>query len=265
MSDNPWIKWYAGDFLNGIAELGPHEIAVYTVVLNRIYDEGGPIPDDPQKIARRCNMRLPQCEKALASLAKDEKLIREDGIIANRRARKELGKRQERNTKQASNVNKRWQKEREKPKKNNTGDIPPYSEPDTKPIPTRSQKPESDSVPNGTADMPPSDDVGIKVWAWKQGADWIADHDAVKPETVKTFLGKQCRDFGGLEVARALAEVWGEARASPGTFVQIRPILIARLKNGIPTETQPQRSTDRIAGAREILRKRDQENLQGGP
>ncbi len=144
MSDTPWIKWYPADFLNGIAELSPHEIAVYTVVLNRIYDEDGPIPDEPQKLARRCNMRLPHFQKALDALIEDGKLVREDGLLCNLRARKEIVKRHERNTKQTSNVNKRWQKEREKANKINDGPIPPNNGRDTKPIPTRSQKPESD-------------------------------------------------------------------------------------------------------------------------
>jgi uncharacterized protein YdaU (DUF1376 family) len=126
MSSRPWIKWYANDFLSGIAELSPHEIAVYTVVINRIYDEDGPVRDEPRKIARRCNMRLPQCEKALASLVESGKLSRENGCLANPRARKEIAKRQERNTKATRNINQRWQKEREKANENNDGSIRAY-------------------------------------------------------------------------------------------------------------------------------------------
>jgi len=74
MSKVPWIKWYSGDFLNGIADLSPHEIALYTVILCRIYDEDRPIPHDIRKLARRCNMRLPQCERALQSLLNEGKL-----------------------------------------------------------------------------------------------------------------------------------------------------------------------------------------------
>jgi hypothetical protein len=43
MSEKPWVKWYAGDFLQGVADLEPSEGWVYTVILMLIYDAGGPI------------------------------------------------------------------------------------------------------------------------------------------------------------------------------------------------------------------------------
>ena len=119
MTATPWVKWYAGDFLNGIADLNPHEIAVYAVVLNRIYDAGEPIPDDIGKIARRCNMRPSSCAKALDGLVSADKLQHENGFITNRRAEKEIKSRQEVGEKSAQSARTRWQKLNKKDNKNN--------------------------------------------------------------------------------------------------------------------------------------------------
>lgn len=141
MKDGPWVKWYAGDFLNGIAVLDHYEIAVYALVLNRIYDEGGPIVDDADEIARRCRMRLPQCIKALDRLCSmPGKLIRENGQLDNERARREIEKRQKRSKTATSNVQARWNKEKESPNENKDDAIPLNADGNTNAILTRSQK-----------------------------------------------------------------------------------------------------------------------------
>jgi len=139
MNKIPWIKFYAGDFLNGVADLTPNEIAVYTVVLMRIYDEDRAIPFDVKKIARRCNMRVPTCQKAIESLVDEGKLVIAENHLDNKRARKEREKRQEISAKQSGNVNKRWREGSEKPKEIKGRSIPSHFLPDTESIPTRSQ------------------------------------------------------------------------------------------------------------------------------
>jgi uncharacterized protein YdaU (DUF1376 family) len=150
MSNTPWIKWYSGDFLNGIADLTPHEIALYTVILCRIYDEDRAIPHDLKKLARRCNMRLPQCEAALESLLGEGKLILVGGCIDNKRASKERENRQKTSAKQSVNASSRWQDGAKKPNKNNGRSKPPHESGNAKPMPTRtrtrSQKPEKKHI-----------------------------------------------------------------------------------------------------------------------
>jgi uncharacterized protein YdaU (DUF1376 family) len=119
MSKSPWVKWYSGDFLNGIADLEPNEIAVYVVVLNRIYDEGGPISDDVARIARRCHMRPSSCEKALSNLLRSRKLTRVDGLLSNDRCEKEIKSREEVSNKSSISATTRWKNSPEKPSKNN--------------------------------------------------------------------------------------------------------------------------------------------------
>ena len=89
MTKLTWIKWEPEAFLNGVIGLTAEEIGVYTIVLNLIYDSGGPIPDDA-RIARRCMMRPSSCEKVLQALAAAGKITREFGVINNARADAEL-------------------------------------------------------------------------------------------------------------------------------------------------------------------------------
>ena len=108
MAGSSWIKWFPSDFLTGIAGLSSHEIAVYTVILNLIYDADGPIKDDPPKLARRCGVRLGQCNAALNTLQEDGKITRNDGLIHNERAVKVIETRQEQSAKRAISAATRW-------------------------------------------------------------------------------------------------------------------------------------------------------------
>lgn len=86
----PWVKWEPGAFLNGVFGLGAEAIGVYSVILNLIYENGGPIKDDTAVLARRLSMRPSSLEKRLADLVKAEKIVRVDGVISNARAEIEI-------------------------------------------------------------------------------------------------------------------------------------------------------------------------------
>src|SRR6266436_4338308 len=87
MARVPWVRWFPSDFLNGIVGLHAFEIAVYTVILNLIYDNNGPIRDDVNRIARRVGIRSDHC----------------DGVISNSRADRELTERTSKVLKLVSN------------------------------------------------------------------------------------------------------------------------------------------------------------------
>lgn len=161
MNDTPWFKCYPSDFLNGVSELTPNELAVYTVVLMRMYDEGGPITDDPDRIARRCNMRPTTCKKAIEALIGYGKLIRDEGQLYNFRARNEIKSRQKVSEKSAENARARWKKEAEKANENNDPPVRPHSNGTANDMPTRGQKPEArsqiDTDPNGSVVGVPAD------------------------------------------------------------------------------------------------------------
>jgi hypothetical protein len=91
-----WVKWFPRDFLEGISfQMDAATIGVYTVVLNLIYDHGGPIKDDVPFLSRRLMMRPTSLEKCLVKLAQLGKLIRVDGVISNPRAEIEIEHREE--------------------------------------------------------------------------------------------------------------------------------------------------------------------------
>lgn len=121
-----WVKWFAGDFLNGIADLEPNQIAVYSVVLNLIYDGEGPTTDNADRIARRCNMRPTTCKKAIDELVQMGKLIRRDGCLSNSRCEKEIKSRQNLAQKSAESARSRWANRPEKPNENNDGSMRPH-------------------------------------------------------------------------------------------------------------------------------------------
>lgn len=143
MSARAWFKCFPSDFLNGVSDLSPNELAVYTICLMRMYDESGPIANDHDRIGRRCNMRPTHCRKALDALLKAGKLIAHDGLLFNERARKEIESLHELSTKQASNAHARWDQRAEKPNENNDGPMPSQCQTDAKPMPTRYQKPDT--------------------------------------------------------------------------------------------------------------------------
>ena len=204
MTDTPWIKWYPSDFLNGISDLSPHEIAVYTVILCRIYDEDGPIRDDVQKIARRCNMRLPECEKAIQMLVEDGKLSRADGYLDNERAQKERTKRTRKRQQSASNAAQRWQEGSEKPNKNNDRPMQTHSRDDAKPmlyqrLEARNQKDDDDArepdeverikIKTGLADDP-----NLSIGGFHEIRAWIAagaDEELIAAAITETLAKKR--------------------------------------------------------------------------
>lgn len=101
-----WVKWTPADFLNGVVGLDIVSVGVYSVMLNLIYDNGGPIPNTDanlRKIARRCGMRIDTFLKTVAALVEDGKLVAIDGVLSNSRAEVELGSRASRVAKLVSN------------------------------------------------------------------------------------------------------------------------------------------------------------------
>ncbi len=152
MSANPWVKWYAGDFLNGVADLGPNEGWVYSIVLNLIFDSGAPIADDITRLARRCNMRPTGVEKAVNNLVLAGKLIRREGVISNARAEQTVKSRSKLVHNSTKAANTRWEKVRENVNVINEGAKSAQSACNAEAMPY--QKPEAREEPNGSYSDP---------------------------------------------------------------------------------------------------------------
>ena len=122
MSKDPWIKWFPGDFLHGVSELEANEGWVYTIVLNLIYDAGGPWPLSVDRLSRRCRLRPSTVEKVLGTLYDLGKLTLSDGYLMNGKAEKSIKSRQKVGENSAAAANTRWEKERAKLNEYNTPD-----------------------------------------------------------------------------------------------------------------------------------------------
>lgn len=132
MSKAPWVKWYAEKFLHGIIGMTAEEIGVYSLLLNMIYETGGPVKEDLERLAARCRMRPTSFRKVLDSLEENGKLLRADGVISNPRAEKELETRAKVVEKWRENFSGGKGKKEGKDNENNTS-TPPSAEPPEKP------------------------------------------------------------------------------------------------------------------------------------
>lgn len=115
----PWVKWFPEKFLHGISDLETaYEIAVYTVVLNLIYDKQGPWPYSPKKLGARCKLRVSVVEDVVDGLVAEGKLLLIDGCLTNEKAQEVIGERQGLSEKASAAAHSRWQDEEGKDKKN---------------------------------------------------------------------------------------------------------------------------------------------------
>jgi len=90
LSKRPWYKRYPSDFISGTLQLSCEEKGAYSVVLDLIYDRGGPVPDDPQWIARVCNLSTRRWNQIRRRLLELGKLSAGDGHLTNSRAERQL-------------------------------------------------------------------------------------------------------------------------------------------------------------------------------
>lgn len=108
MSESPFYKQFTSDFLNGIVDLVADEIGVYVVCYNLMYDRNGPIPDDPQWLARRCGTTTHRFNKIRAKLIKMGKLEVRGDQLGQPRTMKEIAKRQAKSSQARSAAMVRW-------------------------------------------------------------------------------------------------------------------------------------------------------------
>jgi uncharacterized protein YdaU (DUF1376 family) len=91
MSD-PWYRRFPDNFLGGINGMTLEEKGAYSVVIDMIYQRGGPISDEPRYIAGICNCSVRKWNAIRARLLQLGKLYEIDGHLMNERAVIELEK-----------------------------------------------------------------------------------------------------------------------------------------------------------------------------
>jgi len=100
----PWYPRYAQDFIMGTMGMPLETRGAYSILLDLIYDRGGPIPDDPQWLAGLWGVSKRKWSTIRESLISEyRKITVKDGFISNARADAELIKSEKISRKQSEN------------------------------------------------------------------------------------------------------------------------------------------------------------------
>lgn len=108
MSDTPWVKFYASDWLAGTSGLTAAERGVYITIIALIYENDGAIAYDEKRLARRCGITKAAFVNAVNGLCDEGKLSLQNGKVSNHRAEKELSARDIRSQKASASAQERW-------------------------------------------------------------------------------------------------------------------------------------------------------------
>jgi uncharacterized protein YdaU (DUF1376 family) len=92
MMAQPWYRRFPDNFLGGTNGMTLEEKGAYSVVIDMIYQRGGPIADEPRYIAGICNCSVRKWNAIRQRLISLGKLEASDGHLMNARAEIELEK-----------------------------------------------------------------------------------------------------------------------------------------------------------------------------
>lgn len=90
MTGKQWYKRYPAAFIEGTMGLSLEEKGAYSLCLDLIYSNGGPIPDDARWLSGVCGVSLRRWKILRLALITCGKLHAIDGKLSNQRAEKEL-------------------------------------------------------------------------------------------------------------------------------------------------------------------------------
>lgn len=214
MSESPWIKFYASDWLAGTSGLTAAERGVYITILALIYETGGPVRLDRSRLARRCGVPAGSFVRILEGLLDEGKLIETEAGLTNRRAEHEIGERENLRTKHQSGAQKTNAIRAEKTKEKQQED-----ERSAQRTADAYQKPESYSVETDVstgAEAPP--DVDPAKVVFDSGRRILAAAGVPKDKAGK-LLGKWRRDHGDDALIAALGRCQREGAIDPVSFI----------------------------------------------
>lgn len=116
MSEVPWIRFFASDWLGGTRGMSAAETGVYITLIATMYERGEPVPEDHARLARLCGASNSAFKAILDRLVSEGKIIRVEGGLSNERVEKERVYLSEKSEVGRYAANARWGT---KPKKNN--------------------------------------------------------------------------------------------------------------------------------------------------
>jgi uncharacterized protein YdaU (DUF1376 family) len=86
-----WVRFFPNDWLTGTAHLKCLEKGVYITLVALMYDNNGPIENDPKWLAGQCGLTRPAFDRALEKLILVKKITTEDGSrLSNEKCQKTI-------------------------------------------------------------------------------------------------------------------------------------------------------------------------------
>ncbi|AMS43297.1 YdaU family protein [Aminobacter aminovorans] len=137
MSDMPWVRFFASDWLAGTRGMGAAETGIYITLVASMYERGAPVPEDHLRLARLCGASSAAFKAALECLVSDGKIRRIDGGLWNGRVARECAIRSEKSLAGKQAARARWRKTEQDQGAADADAVPPHS------VGTTSQKPET--------------------------------------------------------------------------------------------------------------------------
>lgn len=90
-----WFRCDPAKLIGALAAMEPEQGYVYTMVLMRIYEVGGPIGDDERSLARRTGFSIKKVSEAISWLIQKDKIQRlESGLLDSRTTHAEIAYRE---------------------------------------------------------------------------------------------------------------------------------------------------------------------------
>lgn len=168
----PYFRFYPSDFMNGVRGLTAQEVGVYTMILCRIYEDGGPIELHLKRLSTYCGMREKTFETVINNLIDLGKLDLENGMISNSRAEAEISSRAN-DLKNSSKAGKASAQKRQQNQRNSSTTVErPFNHTDTDTYKGNSLRslPISDEIKKSkNGSRIPDDFKPDREWSLKQG------------------------------------------------------------------------------------------------
>lgn len=170
MSDLPWFRFFASDWLTGTRGMSAAEAGIYITLIASMYDQAEPLVDDPKRLARLCGATPTVFKATLKILIHEGKITRGENGLWNDRVETELNFREGKSQAARKSSNARWSnKGNENNGGGNANAMPSQCGSDA----SQSQK-ERKKEPTATAagaDF--SKGLTGKKWIWSEGVDHI--------------------------------------------------------------------------------------------
>lgn len=140
LSDGPFIPFYTSDFLGGTGGMTASVKGVYITIICLIYEQGGPLPQQWDSLARRCGCTLPAFKRAIETLCGENKVSIEDGKIWSEKCAKHIASRRERQRSASAAAKSRWEKSKQKQGKADATALQGQCQPEPEPYVEREAK-----------------------------------------------------------------------------------------------------------------------------